>query len=149
MYGVWFVMYGQSMIGVIYVFIQYKNLFVDKFIDLIQFYVWCKVLQVYMDCVVDVLQIEIEELVLDVVVWLIDGFDGVLLICVLLYMLKGGQWLILSDVMFDVLVGSKIVIVGCIGSGKMMLLNLICGFVWFVFGMLFVGGVDFVEVNLW
>lgn len=57
--------------------------------------------------------------------------------------------MILSDVMFDVLVGSKIVIVGCIGSGKMMLLNLICGFVWFVFGMLFVGGVDFVEVNLW
>ena len=59
-YGAWLVMHGQSTIGVIYAFIQYKNLFADKFIDSIQLYVRRKVLQVHMDRVADVLQTETE-----------------------------------------------------------------------------------------
>ncbi|WP_334045360.1 peptidase domain-containing ABC transporter [Burkholderia cepacia] len=147
-YGAWLVMHGQSTIGVIYAFIQYKNLFADKFIDSIQLYVRRKVLQVHMDRVADVLQTETEEPAPDAVVRPVDGFDGTLSVRALSYTPKGGNRPILRDIALDVPAGSKIAIVGRTGSGKTTLLNLICGLVRPEPGTLFVGGVDLAEVNL-
>ncbi|KVE39949.1 peptidase domain-containing ABC transporter [Burkholderia sp. TSV86] len=147
-YGAWLVMHGQSTIGVIYAFIQYKNLFADKFIDSIQLYVRRKVLQVHMDRVADVLQTETEEPAPDAAVRSVEQFDGSLSIRSLSYTPKGGRRAILENINLDVPAGSKIAIVGRTGSGKTTLLNLICGLYKPAPNMLFVGGVDLSEVNL-
>ncbi|CAJ3859917.1 peptidase [Burkholderia pseudomallei] len=147
-YGAWLVMHGQSTIGIIYAFIQYKNLFADKFVDSIQLYVRRKVLQVHMDRVADVLQTETEEPAPDAPVRSIEHFDGSLSIRALTYTPKGGRRAILEDVNLDVPAGAKIAIVGRTGSGKTTLLNLICGLYPPAPGALFVGGVDLSEVNL-
>lgn len=147
-YGAWLVMHGQSTIGIIYAFIQYKNLFADKFIDSIQLYLRRNILQVHMDRVADVLQTETEEPAPDATVRPIDGFDGALSIRALSHTPKGGSRPILHAVDLDVPAGAKIAIVGRTGSGKTTLLNLICGLYAPAPGTVFVGGVDLTEVNL-
>ncbi|PCE28730.1 ABC transporter permease [Paraburkholderia acidicola] len=147
-YGAWLVMHGQSTIGIIYAFIQYKNLFADKFVDSIQLYVRRRVLQVHMDRVADVLQTETEEPAADAPVRSVEHFDGSLSIRTLSYTPKGGTRPILSNINLDVPAGSKIAIVGRTGSGKTTLLNLICGLYPAAPGTLFVNDVDLSEVNL-
>ncbi|MGN4070982.1 peptidase domain-containing ABC transporter [Burkholderia gladioli] len=147
-YGAWLVMHGQSTIGIIYAFIQYKNLFADKFIDSIQLYVRRKVLQVHMDRVADVLQARTEEPTPDAPVCSIEQFDGSLTIKGLSYTPRGGSRPILDRIDLDVGAGAKIAIIGRTGSGKTTLLNLICGLYPPPPGTLFAGGVDLTEVNL-